>query len=233
MKGINFMRIRKYLLVAIIPLIILASCHQNDTLINQDSKDLLETQDSNDISDTTKINETLHPQDDNDTLVEQDNSDETIGNSLVVKYNYTITGNSSDEFSTLITGNPIDLKYEELCKDYDGSSRMIEEIESKYKDLWYAEMEVAYNQLVKLLDEEDLKSLIDSQTSWESYMENKKLIEESFFFQQKYDTLGTLRTALTFAEEAEETKERAYSLLEYLYIITGEINMVFSSEEWE
>jgi len=58
---------------------------------------------------------------------------------------------------------------------------MISEIASKYKNWWYTEMKVAYNQLLKLLDEEDSQNLIKSQTSWESYMENKKYIEESFF----------------------------------------------------
>jgi len=160
----------------------------------------------------------------------QDNRIEAATNSLDVKYNYTIKGNTSDEFSFLIEGNPIDLKYAELCETYDGSSRMISEMALKYKNWWYTEMEVAYNQLLKLLDEEDSQNLIKSQTSWESYIENKKYIEESFFYQHKYDTVGELRKALSVSEEAEETKAHAYSLLEYLYIINGEINMVFSEQ---
>jgi|BioPla2DNA2_1021312.scaffolds.fasta_scaffold58038_2 uncharacterized protein YecT (DUF1311 family) len=189
------MKTRKYLLVAILPLILLVSCHQNDT------------------------------------FVKQHNRDETLKGSLEVEYNYTVVGNTPDEFPILISSNPIDLKYKEFYEDYDGSSQMISKIESKYKDWWYTEMEVAYNQLLKLLDENDRQSLINSQISWESYMENKKNIEENFFYQNKYDSVGELRKALIIAEEAEETKERAYSLLEYLYIITGEINMVFSSEK--
>ena len=165
-----------------------------------------------------------------DTLVKQNNRIEASTNSLDVKYNYTIKGNTSDEFSILIEGNPIDLEYSELCKTYDGSSRMISEIASKYKNWWHAEMEVTYNQLLELLDEEDSQNLIKSQTAWESYMENKKHIEESFFYKHKYDSVGELRKALSVSEEAEETKARAYSLLEYLYIISGEISMVFSSE---
>ena len=104
---------------------------------------------------------------------------------------------------------------------------MISEIASKNKNWLYTEMKVAYNQLLKLLDEEDSQNLIKSQTSWESYLENKKYIEEIFFYQHKYDSVGELRKALFVSEEAEETKARAYSLLEYLYIINGEINMVF------
>jgi hypothetical protein len=207
------MKTRKYFLVAILPLILLVSCYQNETLVKQNN------------------NDTLVEQDNSDTMDQQDNNNKSLEEFLDVKYNYTITGNTSDEFPILISDNPIDLKHKELLEDYDGSSRMISEIGLKYKDWWYTEMEVAYNQLLKLLDEKDRQSLINSQISWESYMENKKQIEESFFYQHKYDTVGTLRTALTIAEEAEETKERAYSLLEYLYIITGEINLVFSPEE--
>lgn len=164
-------------------------------------------------------------------LVKQDNRIEPSINFLEVKYNYTIKGNTSDDFPFLIERNPIDLKYKELYAAYDGSNYMISEIETKYKNWWHTEMEVTYNQLLKLLDEEDIQNLIKSQTSWESYMESKKCIEESFFNQHKYDTVGSLRKALTVSEEAKETKARAYSLLEYLYIIRGEINMVFSSEE--
>ncbi len=164
------------------------------------------------------------------TLVRQENRIEAPTNYLDVKYSHTIKGNTADEFSILINDNPIDLKYKKLCETYDGSSLMISEIESKYKDWWHTEMEVAYNQLMKLLDEEDSQHLKKSQSSWESYMENKKYLEDSFFYQQKYDSVGTLRKALSVSQEAEETKARAYSLLEYLYIISGEINMVFSSD---
>ncbi len=199
------MKTRKYFFVVILLLLILVSCHQSDTLGVQSNIE---------------------------TMNNQDSDDESREESIVVKYNYTIKGNTADEFLSLISENPIDLKYEELYEDYDGSSSMIRVINFKYKEFWYREMEVAYNQLLNLLDEKDRQSLIDSQIAWESYMENKSQIEDSFFFQQKYDSLGTLRTALTFYESAEETKKRAYSILEYLYIITGEINMVFSSEEW-
>lgn len=198
------MKIKKYFVVVILLLLILASCHQNKILSVHDNI------------------ETMNKQDD----------DEFKEEPLVVKYNYTIKGNTADEFPSLIADNPIDLKYEELCQDYDGSSRMIRVINFKYEEFWNREMKVAYKQLLNLLDEKDRQSLIDSQIAWESYIENKDKIEDSFFFQQKYDTLGTLRTALTFYDSAEETKKRAYSFLEYLYIITGEINMVFSSEEW-
>jgi len=156
-----------------------------------------------------------------------DNRIEASINSWDIIYNYTVKGNTSDEFSILIDGNPIDLECEKLYAAYDGSSRMITEIAAKYKDWWYVEMKVAYNQLLSLLDEEDKQNLIKSQTSWESYMESKWNMEDSFYYQHKYDTVGQLRTSLSANEEAEETKARAYSLLEYLYIISGEINLVF------
>lgn len=167
-----------------------------------------------------------------DTLINLDNYETSETQDKDVKYNYTVTGESSDDFFYLISDNPIDLRQKELLKEYDGSSSMLIKVASKYEEFWYREMEVAYNQLLKLVDEEDRQNLINSQTSWESYMENKKHIQKSFYSDHKYDVVGTLRTALSVEENAEETKARAYSLLEYLYIITGEINLVFSSEEW-
>ena len=146
-----------------------------------------------------------------------------------VTYNYTVRGNTPDDFSSCIRDNPIDLKYKELGEDYDGSCRMIVERDTEYKNWWYAEMEVAYSQLLKLLDEEDRQSLIESQTAWESYMAHKKNIENNFYDQGKYGTVGKLRQAFVVSEEAEEVKNRAYSLLEYLYFITGEVNLVFSA----
>lgn len=217
------MKTRKYFFVAILLLILLVSCHQNETLVKHNNNDTLVEQDNSD---------TMDKKDNSDTKDKQDNNDESLEESFDVKYNYTITGNTADEFPILISDNPIDLRRKELLENYDGSSRMIIDVASKYEEFWYAEMEVAYKQLLKLLDEEDRQSLINSQTSWESYMENNKNIEDSFYDEQKYNGVGTLKVALTVEENAEETKSRAYSLLEYLYIITGEINMVFSSEEW-
>lgn len=217
------MKNSKYFLVVVLLLLVLVSCHQDDTFSKQDDVETTNEQESNEIK-------SEHEND--NTLDKQNDIDKSKDEILIVNYNYSVTGNTADDFLVLIIDNPIDLKYKEICKDYDGSSRMIREIDFKYEEFWRREMEVAYNQLLNLLDEEDCQSLINSQIAWESYMENKNQIEESFFFQQKYDSLGTLRTALIFSENAEETKKRAYSLLEYLYIITGEINMVFSSEEW-
>lgn len=151
----------------------------------------------------------------------QNNSSEEL------HYDYTVKGNSSDEFSILIQGNPIDEAHRVLLANYDGSSRLLIEYSNQYKEWWQVEMEQSYNQLLFMLNEEDCHYLKQSQASWEEYMENKKDLELSFFFNQNYDTIGNLRKALSVNEEAEETKERAYSLLEYLYIITGEINLFY------
>lgn len=186
------MQLKKYLLIAILLIVILTSCHHNENFSNK-----------------------------------KDNY-----NLINVKYNYTIKGESSDDFLQLILNNPIDLKRKEFLENYDGSCHMIKEISSKYEEFWFTEIEVAYSKLLRLLDKQDRQSLINSQTSWESYMENKKNIEKSFYNDCKYNTLGKLKEALIIAENAEQTKARAYSLLEYLYIITGEINMVFSSNDW-
>lgn len=214
------MKAKKLLLVSILLLVFLTACQQNDALI---------THENNDISET---NESLVMQDSDDKSDVQDNNKELQEGNLDVKYNYTVKGETSDDFYYLISSNPIDLMQKEHLEDYDGSSRMLVEIASKYEGFWYREMEVAYNQLLRVLDEEDKQNLISSQTSWESYMESKKHIEQSFYYEHKYDVVGTLRTGLSVEETADETKARAYSLLEYLYIITGEINMVFSSDEW-
>jgi len=151
--------------------------------------------------------------------------------SLNIDYNYTLKGNSPDEFEYLFSQNPIDAKSKELYDSYDGSTRMITEIEEKIKSWWQKEMEVAYNQLLILLNEEDKQNLIESQTSWVKYMENKKQLDNSFFLKDTYNSVGELRKSFVISNKAKEIKARAYSLLEYQYIINGEINMIFSSKE--
>ncbi len=63
-------------------------------------------------------------------------------------------------------------------------------------------------------------------------MQHKKAIQQSFYNKQSYGDVGTLRVALIAKENQDEIRSRAYTLFEYLYIITGEINMVFSAEDW-
>lgn len=209
--GINHMQYKKKFLLLIVILIILTSCQQNDDSVNQGD---FESDVQNELLDT------------------QEKESDSLAENLDVQYNFTITGESPDEFEVLILNNPIDLRRKELLEDYDGSSRMTIEVASKYEEFWNIEMEAAYSELLDLLDGDDRQKLISSQTSWENYMESKKNIEISFFKEQKYNTCGTLREALAIDENADETKARAYDLLEYLYFITGEIKMVFSSDEW-
>lgn len=154
-------------------------------------------------------------------------------NEIKIQYNYIVKGGTTDEFELLIKNNPIDLRYSELIKDYDGSSEMIKRLNNEYMLFWDNEIDQAYSNLLKILKNKDLQLLIDSQINWESYIENKIKIENSFYEEMKYNKVGTLRAALRYDEIANETRVRALTLLEYLYIINGEIKMVFKREEWK
>lgn len=227
------MQFKKYLLFMALVLIILTSCHKNG---NNDSLEVENITDISDIhSDSTEVQEQNNDataEVKNELLDSQEKELDSAEEDADIKYNFTIKGESPDELKALISDNPIDLRHKELLEDYDGSSQMIIEVASKYEEFWNVEMEVAYNKLLGLLDENDRESLINSQSSWENYMESKKNIELSFFNEQKYGNCGTLREALAIDDNADETKARAYDLLEYLYFITGEINLVFSPDEW-
>lgn len=146
-----------------------------------------------------------------------------------IEYNekYKIKGDTPDEFSSLIYENPIDLEYEKRCSNYDGSSLMTMEIEADYKNWWNAEMEKAYSELEKLLEGEDLEQLKLSQEAFLEYLNSKENLDTSFYFEQKYGAIGNLRSSSVYYEKSELVKNRAYTLLEYLYILTGEINFVF------
>lgn len=146
-----------------------------------------------------------------------------------IKYNekYTLKGNTSDEFAFLMVENPIDLEYKKRCDNYDGSSLMLIQIEEDYKNWWASEMEAAYIELQNLLEGEDLEQLKKSQVSFMEYLDSKGAVDTSFYVVQKYDTVGNLRRSMVYSDNAELIKNRAYILLEYLYILTGEIKFVF------
>lgn len=149
-----------------------------------------------------------------------------------IQYGYTVSGNTPDEFLVLMSQNPIDLKENELLKKYDGSSQMIVDISKKSQEFWMREIENVYTELIVLMNDADKKALIDSQNAWKNYLKNKQSIEQIFYNKQNYGDIGTLRVALISKENADEIKRRAYILFEYKYIITGEIRMIFSSDEW-
>lgn len=166
--------------------------------------------------------------DKNDVQTEVEVQDDLKENNNI-KYNkkYTLKGNTSDEFAFLMTENPIDLEYEKICDNYDGSSLMLMQIEDDYKNWWASEMETAYTELQNLLEGEDLEQLKKSQVAFLEYLNGKDAMDTSFYVEQKYDTIGNLRTSMVYSENAELVKNRAYTLLEYVYILTGEINFVF------
>ncbi len=149
-----------------------------------------------------------------------------------LEYGYVVSGNTPDEFLVLMSNNPIELKENEELKKYDGSSQMIVEISQKSQEFWMREIENVYKELIVLMKNDDKKALIESQKAWENYMKNKQIIEQSFYNKQNYEDIGTLRIALISKENEDEIKRRAYILFEYQYIITGEIRMLFSPEDW-
>lgn len=150
---------------------------------------------------------------------------------IVFDFTYQLKGNTADEFAFLIANNPIDAEYQRLCENYDGSSSKMIELSNIYKEWWYTEMEVAYAQLLNLVDKEDLQALKNSQETWEVYKKNKFELDKIFYIEDKYDTVGHLRKAFVYDDEARLVKERAYVLLEYLYIFEHEINFVFNVDE--
>ena len=156
---------------------------------------------------------------------------ETPTPSEVIEYGFTIKGDSTDEFYFCFLENPIDAKINKMYESYDGSSRMIAEIAAVKRDLWRVELDDAYGRLLLLSDADEREMLTTAQAAWEEYMAYKKTTDDNFFRNVKYDTVGHERLGFLVDEEAEATKERAYVLLEYIYIITREIKMVYTPSE--
>lgn len=191
---------------------------------------------SNNFTKNTKVESVVLAKDStgNDKANEDDVDNKVLEESDSIEYNtieynekYKIIGDTPDEFSSLIYENPIDLEYEKRCSNYDGSSLMIMEIEADYKNWWNAEMEKTYSELEKLLEGEDLEQLKLSQEAFLEHLNSKENLDTSFYFEQKYGEIGNLRSSSVYYEKSELVKNRAYTLLEYLYILTGEINFVF------
>ncbi len=142
----------------------------------------------------------------------------------------TNKANETISFHVLFENNPIDKAFEAEMLDFNGST--LQEVSSvrKLKILWEKEVHNSYDILIELLDDEDKIALETSQKAWEEYMENIETLNNHIYYlpESKY-TIVDYNSEYMF-DLAENTKNRAFELMGWVYAFTGEVGFVF--EKW-
>jgi len=135
---------------------------------------------------------------------------------------------SPDGFSNQVKDNAIDRDYKEewdkFQKSPEFNTQSWVELENKYIGLWDKELNNTYNKLLRKLNEEEKKKLIQAQKGWLEFHTN-----ESEFVAEAWEELGLGtqgRVQLVMAAK-DRIRERTLQLMEYYYMLGGEVEFLY------
>ena len=128
-------------------------------------------------------------------------------------------------FSEAFHNNPIDQAYETAIEANESFSQLAS-IVVTFRKYWESEVDAVVMRLLEVLNEDNANSLIKAQRAWKEYMEYNGDFRYSALSFRNWQ--GDRRTASGLL--LGESRTRAMELMEIYYIITGEIEFVFSPE---
>jgi uncharacterized protein YecT (DUF1311 family) len=131
-------------------------------------------------------------------------------------------------FSSLVKDNAIDRDYktewDKFQKSQEFSTQGWVELEARYRELWDKELNNTYNKLMKELNEQEKKKLLEAQAGWVQFHTN-----ESEFVETAWEELGLGsqgRIQLITAEK-DRIRERTLQLMEYFNMLGGDIEFLY------
>ena len=142
--------------------------------------------------------------------------------------NFELSGKFYDE----MLRNPIDHDYEMEFNELQNSKEIITTLdwgafEGKYEKIWDEELNHIYEKLLSKLDRESREALIESQKEWLKYnLKETKFVEKTFI-----DTgyLGSKGSVSLARDIMERIRERTMQLMEYRYMLDGEVEFLYQS----
>ena len=136
-------------------------------------------------------------------------------------------------FDDAIHNNPIDKAFDAL--ELGASTwQMVQEC-MRFTAYWNAEIDNTVEKLCTFLHEEDAEALKLAQQAWREYMDAHYHFLQSLLESFRPDDTawhygianGTLDWGLANTRYMDETRARAFELMEYYYRFTGEVCFVF------
>lgn len=142
--------------------------------------------------------------------------------------NFELSGKFYDE----MIRNPIDHDYEMEFNELQNSKEIITTLdwgafEGKYEKIWDEELNHIYEKLLSKLDRESREALIESQKEWLKYnLKETKFVEKTYI-----DTgyLGSKGSVSLAKDIMERIRERTMQLMEYRYLLDGEVEFSYQS----
>lgn len=144
--------------------------------------------------------------------------------------NYELKGEFYDE----MLRNPIDHDYEVELNELINSKEINTTLgwgalEGKYTEIWDKELNQIYKKLLSKLDREPREALIESQKEWLQYhLKETKFVEETFIYNGYLGSRGPVSLA---TDIKERIRERTMQLLEYRYLLDGEVEFLYQSKK--
>lgn len=218
-------------------------CTENQQVINRDASKLEKAPDveksindqANEISEEENYNTNNSIASGSDSIEKKSSGD--TNNEVVDKINLAKATNgneyfgqyqlSEDGFSQYVDGNSIDRDYnnefEEFNESENFSTEGFVELETKYRDVWDAELNNTYEKLINELGDSESKKMQESQTGWLQFH-----ISETEFMRETWEKfgLGSQGRVSLLTSEKNRIKRRALELMEYRYMLNGKIEFV-------
>lgn len=161
------------------------------------------------------------------TEVQSDHSDNEVLSMSVGIYDL------SGEFYDEMLQNPIDHDYEVEFNEFQNFENITTlgwgALESKYSEFWDKELNQIYKKLLSELDKEAKEALIGSQKDWlQHHLREIEFVEKSFVNNGYLGSQGTVSLSRGIKERI---RERTMQLFEYRYLLDGEVEFLYQSEE--
>ena len=126
--------------------------------------------------------------------------------------NFNVYSFEDDDFKNFVLNNSIDSSY---IKEYpsSGVTREMMEYESKYANIWKAEMEDSCKKLSLLLNDEDKEKFLSLQNDWQMWLDNSLTFEFDVLTKQEYEVnMGSLFLVSQRAAYKEAFRERTLKI---------------------
>ncbi len=130
---------------------------------------------------------------------------------------------SDHEFSNIIQNNPIDKEYRNEIKK---ASSIIElsEIEENYLKIWDHELEIIYNKLRVVINDQYISAFQSAQDEWlKQYNKEINFIQANFLNNPDTTTQHKFKAQFS-AKKRSMTRQRVIDLYEYYYMMGYEIS---------
>lgn len=158
-----------------------------------------------------------------DGLYETLSNEHDISNQPIKKTyeKYGLSDGDIGSFDEKMSNLSIDLEYEDEFNNATTTQEFIE-VQDKYIGIWKDEINIALNELLELLPQEDRNAFSDAHTLWEKQIELVALADRKIIDNPENEiSLGTSFRWIWLSDLREQYRERYIHIKYMIYLVEG------------